>query len=83
MAGETEVPENTVLYAAGRIDGQRLSVVVTSIEYGGQHHSGRSTAYDTDGQAGLYIPNTAERTALTEGAASIRAGLGTSISLRP
>ena len=80
MAGETEVPENTVLYAAGRIDGQRLSVVVTSIEYGGSIIPVALTAYDTDGQAGLYIPNTAERTALKEGAASIGAGLGTSIS---
>ena len=76
----TEVPENTVLYAAGRIDGQRLSVVVTSIEYGGSIIPVALTAYDTDGQAGLYIPNTAERTALKEGAASIGAGLGTSIS---
>ena len=80
MAGETEVPENTVLYAAGRIDGQRLSVVVTSIEYGGSIIPVALTAYDTDGQAGLYIPDTAERTALKEGAASIGAGLGTSIS---
>lgn len=76
----TEMPENTVLYAAGRIDGQRLSVVVTSIEYGGSIIPVALTAYDTDGQAGLYIPNTAERTALKEGAASIGAGLGTSIS---
>lgn len=80
MAGETEVPENAVLYAVGRIDGQRLSVVVTSIEYGGCIIPVALTAYDTDGQAGLYIPNTAERTALKEGAASIGAGLGTSIS---
>ena len=80
MAGETEVPENTVLYAAGRIDGRRLSVVVTSIEYGGSIIPVALTAYDTDGQAGLYIPNTAERTALKEGAANIGAGLGTSIS---
>lgn len=80
MAGETEVPENTVLYAAGRIDGRRLSVVVTSIEYGGSIIPVALTAYDTDGQAGLYIPDTAERTALKEGAANIGAGLGTSIS---
>lgn len=80
MAGETEVPENTVLYAVGRIEGQRLSVIVTSIEYGGSIIPVALTAYDTDGQAGLYIPNTAERTAFKEGAANIGTGLGSSIS---
>ena len=80
MAGETEVPENTVLYAVGRIEEQRLSVIVTSIEYGGNIIPVALTAYDTDGQAGLYIPNTAERTAFKEGAANIGTGLASSIS---
>lgn len=46
----------------------------------GQHHSGRSYGLRYGRQAGLHIPNTAERTALKEGAAGIGAGLGTSIS---
>lgn len=38
------------------------------------------TAYDIDGQAGLFVPNTAERTAMKEAAANIGGSFGTSIS---
>ena len=37
-------------------------------------------AYDMDGQDGLFVPNTAERTAMKEAAANIGGSFGTSIS---
>lgn len=36
--------------------------------------------YDMDGQAGLFVPNTAERSAIKDAAANIGSGFGTSVS---
>lgn len=38
------------------------------------------TAHDLDGQTGLFVPNTAERTAIKEAAASVGSGFGSSVS---
>ena len=64
--GGALVPANTPLYGTVRIEGQRMAVTVNSIESGGQ--------------AGLFVPNTAERTAMKEAAANIGGSFGTSIS---
>ena len=51
-----------------------MAVTVNSIESGGNILPVELTAYDMDGQAGLFVPNTAER------AANIGGSFGTSIS---
>lgn len=81
QAGDAVIAANTPLYCVARMDGQRLSLSVTSIESGGNIVPVSLSAYDTDGQLGLFVPNTAERTALKEAAASVGAGLGNSFSL--
>ena len=53
-----------------------MAVTVNSIESGGNILPVELTAYDMDGQAGLFVPNTAERTA----PANIGGSFGTSIS---
>ena len=50
-----------------------MAVTVNSIESGGNILPVELTAYDIDGQAGLFVPNTAERTAMKEAAANIGA----------
>ena len=45
-----------------------MAVTVNSIESGGNILPVELTAYDIDGQAGLFVPNTAERTAMKEAA---------------
>lgn len=74
------VPANTPLYGTVRIEGQRMAVSVNSIESGGNILPVELAAYDMDGQAGLFVPNTAERTAMKEAAANIGGSFGTSIS---
>lgn len=78
--GGVLVPANTPLYGTVRIEGQRMAVTVNSIESGGNILPVELTAYDMDGQAGLFVPNTAERTAMKEAAANIGGSFGTSIS---
>ena len=80
QVGGVLVPANTPLYGTVRIEGQRMAVTVNSIESGGNILPVELTAYDIDGQAGLFVPNTAERTAMKEAAANIGGSFGTSIS---
>lgn len=80
QVGVVPVAENTLLYGTARIDGQRMSVVVTSIESGGNVVPVELTAYDTDGQKGLFVPNSAERTAAKDALANIGQSFGTSVS---
>ena len=75
------VPVNAPLYANARIDGQRLALVVTSIESEGNIIPVELTVHDMDGQAGLNIPGSMERTAAKEALASIGQGFGSSISI--
>ena len=48
-----------------------MAVTVNSIEIGGNILPVELVAYDMDGQEGLFVPNTAERTAMKEAAANI------------
>lgn len=80
QVGGVLVPTNTPLFGMVRIEGQRMAVSVNSIESGGNILPVELAAYDMDGQAGLFVPNTAERTAMKEAAANIGSGFGTSIS---
>jgi conjugative transposon TraM protein len=74
------IPANASLYAGTRIEGQRLSMVVTSIESEGNIIPVELTVHDTDGQPGLNVPGSMERTAAKEALASIGQGFGSSIS---
>ncbi len=74
------IPVNAPLYGNARIEGQRLSVVVTSIESEGNIIPVELTVHDTDGQRGLNVPGSMERTAAKEALASIGQSLGSSIS---
>ena len=80
QVGGVLVPTNTPLFGTVRIEGQRMAVSVNSIESGGNILPVELAAYDMDGQAGLFVPNTTERTAMKEAAANTGSGFGTSIS---
>lgn len=75
------LPVNAPMYGNARIEGSRLNITVSSIEYEGNVIPVNLVVHDTDGQKGLYIPNTMERTAMKEAAASIGSGFGSSISM--
>lgn len=79
-AGGTFIPANAEVFGTATVNSQRMSITVTSIEHGGCIIPVELTAHDLDGQPGLFVPNSAERTAVKDAAASIGSGLGSSIS---
>lgn len=80
-AGNTQLPRNTLVTGMGRIQGDRLGISIVSLEYGGMIIPVELTVYDSDGQEGIYIPNSAEVNAAKEVAANLGQNLGTSISI--
>ena len=75
------IPRNTPLYGLATIAGMRLQVTVSSVEYGGRIFAVEAVAYDLDGQPGLNVPNSRERTALKEALASVGQTAGTSVNV--
>lgn len=75
------IPRNTLVYGAATIAGMRLQVTVSSVEYGGRIFAVEAAAYDLDGQPGLNVPNSRERTALKEALASVGQTAGTSVNV--
>lgn len=75
------IPRNTMIYGTAVIAGMRLQVEVASIEYDGHIFTVEASVYDMDGQPGLNVPDSKERTALKEALASIGQTAGTSINV--
>ena len=81
QAGDIVLPAGTALYGTATISGQRLGIRVQSLASDAGLLTVNLTAYDTDGQPGLFIPDAAERTALKEAAASAGNNLGSGITV--
>ena len=81
QAGQIVVSKNTLITGIVRIQRERLDIEVVSIEYNGTILSVNLSVYDTDGQKGLASPNTLEMQSLTEGAANIGSGLGSTFTV--
>lgn len=75
------IPRNTLLYGTASIAGIRLQVVISSVAYAGRIFDIQAVAYDADGQPGIDVPDSRERTALKEALASIGQTAGTSINV--
>lgn len=81
QAGSVIVPRNTMITGVAKIQGERLGVSIVSLEYAGIIIPVELRVYDTDGQAGICIPNPTEINAVKEVAANMGTSAGTSISL--
>ena len=81
QVGNIIIPKNTHLTGIAKVQQERLDIDVESIEYNGNIFSVELTVYDTDGQKGLATPTTLERQSITEGAANIGAGLGSTFTI--
>jgi len=79
--GKMYIPFNTQLTGQAKIQGERLQITVSSLEYGGSIIPVEITVYDTDGQKGIFIPNIEELNAAKEIAANMGTNAGTSINL--
>nr|WP_294479503.1 conjugative transposon protein TraM [uncultured Bacteroides sp.] len=80
QAGNLVIPQNTLVSGTGKVQGERMDIVVSSIEYRGNLLPVELAVYDSDGQKGLSVPSSLEQEAAKEALANIGGGLGTSIS---
>lgn len=80
QAGSITIPRNHLVAGMTQIQGDRMNILIESIEYAGSIVPVRMKVYDTDGMPGIYCPGSVELDAIKEGAANIGSGLGTSFS---
>ena len=80
QAASIVVPKNTLVAGTAKVQGERLDILVSSIEYAGNIIPVELAVFDTDGQKGLSVPSSMEQEAFNEAMANIGSGLGTSIS---
>ena len=75
------IPHNAVVVGAAKIQGERLGIEITSLEHDGTVIPVELEVYDTDGQPGIFIPNSMEMNAVREVAANMGGSLGSSINI--
>ncbi|MFH6936029.1 conjugative transposon protein TraM [Flavobacterium sp. FlaQc-30] len=75
------IAAGSIVTAHARIQAGRLQLKITSIELDGSIIPADITIYDLDGQQGVPIPNSAERSALTEMAGNMSQQSGTSLMM--
>ena len=78
--GELRIPRQSLLIAQAKLGGNRLQLLVKSIEVGGRIIPVKLSAYDLDGQEGIYIPGAEQVSALKEVGANIGSSVGTSFT---
>ena len=78
--GELRIPRKSLLIAQAKLGGNRLQLLVKSMEIGGRIIPVKLSAYDLDGQEGIYIPGAEQVSALKEVGANIGGSVGTSFT---
>lgn len=77
---DTRIPKQSKLIAQAKMEGNRMQLHIKSIEIDGQIMPVKLSAYDTDGQEGVYIPGSENVSALKEMGANIGGSMGTSFT---
>ena len=75
------IPRNAVVVGTVKIQGERLEIEISSLEHDGTIIPVELEVYDTDGQPGIFIPNSLELNAAKEIAANMGSSLGSSINI--
>ena len=78
---ERIIPKGSIIVGATKIQGERLCINITSIENGRMIIPVELAVYDTDGQQGIFIPNSMEVSAAKEVAANMGGSMGSSINI--
>ena len=78
--GELRIPRQSLLIAQAKLGGNRLHLLVKSLEIGGRIIPVKLSAYDLDGQEGIYVPGAEQVSALKEVGANIGGSVGTSFT---
>ena len=74
------IPRQSRLIATAKIAGNRMQLLIKSIEVDGHIIAVKLSAYDMDGQEGVYIPGSEDINALKEVGANIGGSMGTSFT---
>jgi conjugative transposon TraM protein len=80
-AGHMTVPRHTLLAGTAKIQGERLFISIHFLEYRGTIIPVELSVYDTDGQAGIFIPDLQGMNAAKEIAANMGTSAGTSFNI--
>ena len=80
QAGSIIVPANSLVTGTADIRGERLDILVSSIEYAGNIIPVQLATYDIDGQRGIFVPGSESRTAVKGVAGDVSQSMGGSIS---
>ena len=80
QAGSVTVPANSLVTGTADIRGERLDILVSSIEYAGNIIPVQLATYDIYGQRGIFVPGSESRTAAKEVLGDVSQGMGGSIS---
>ena len=75
------IPKGTVITASSKLQGGRLQLKISSLEFEGNIIPVDITVYDLDGQPGLYVYNSFEINAMTEMAGNMSQTSGASVML--
>lgn len=79
--GGVVFPKNAIITGIAQIQGERLHIFINSLENEGIIIPVQLSAYDTDGQQGLFIPGSIEVNAVKEITAAMGRDAGTSINI--
>lgn len=80
VSGRT-IPRNTPLVGTARLQGERLEIGIISLEHQGNIIPVELAVYDSDGQAGIFVPGSMETDAAKEIGANMGSSLGSSINI--
>lgn len=80
VSGRT-IPGNTTLVGTARLQGERLEIGIGSLEHEGNIIPVELAVYDSDGQAGIFVPGSMETDAAKEIGANMGSSLGSSINI--
>ena len=80
-AGRYIIPKNSLVTGRAKVVGERLTITITTIEHQRTIIPVNLTIYDSDGQEGIFIPNSMEINAAKEIVANMGSSLGSSINI--
>ena len=81
QAGNVIIPVGSIVTGSASIQGERLEIIIQSLEYGGNILPVEMTVYDTDGQRGIFVPGSDDRNAAKEALADVGNNMGNSVSI--
>ncbi|OWP34508.1 conjugative transposon protein TraM [Porphyromonas gingivalis] len=78
---DREIPRNALVVGTAKVQGERLAIAISSLEYQGNIIPVELIVYDMDGQEGIFIPGSMERSAAKEIAANMGTSVGSSVNI--